>query len=77
MNIFFEENVSKCKNEWEFGTTTKTWLYFVFKYINNIENAIAYLKLNNVDDSIDKIDKLENKKLKGYKMIEFELMNYR
>ncbi len=50
-----------------------TWLYFVLIYINRIEKTIDYLKENQADDLLVKINTLEDKKIKFYEIIEFEL----
>lgn len=49
------------------------WLYFVLIYINRIEKIIDYLKENEVDDLLVKINELEDKKVKFYEIIGFEL----
>ncbi len=50
-----------------------TWLYFVLLYINRIEKIIDYLKENQADDLLVKINALEDKKVKFYEIIGFEL----
>ncbi len=73
INLLSNENKFDNESFLDYKKFSNSWLYFAFLYISHIEKTIDYLKENQVDDLLVKIDALEDRKAKFCEIIGFEL----